>query len=76
MANDTYLTENEFCYRYDVASRTLQRWRATGEGPPYVRLGARRVGYLRTDIEAWMRGRTFASRMAERDFSREGSTLI
>jgi hypothetical protein len=30
--------------------RTLQRWRGTGEGPGYVRLGKRRVAYTRAEL--------------------------
>lgn len=37
---------------------TLVNWRASGEGPPFVRLGARRVRYRRADLERWLRERT------------------
>jgi len=63
---DTYLTEREFSERYHVSARTAQRWRYTGEGgPPFVRLGFRRVGYRLSDCEAWAAARTFQSRAAE-----------
>ena len=63
---DCYLTERDFSDRYNVSPRTAQRWRATGEGgPPFVRLGFRRVGYRLSDCEAWAAGRTFTSRAAE-----------
>ncbi len=64
--NDTYLTEAEFCDRYNVRPRTAQRWRATGiGGPKYVRLGLRRVGYRLSDCEAWAASRTYQHRAAE-----------
>jgi hypothetical protein len=60
-----YLTEQMFSERYLVPRRTAQRWRTTGEGPAFVRLGQRRVLYRLTDIEKWLASRTFASRAAE-----------
>lgn len=37
-----------------LAYATLKRWRSTGHGPPYVRLGSRIV-YLIEDLDAWLR---------------------
>jgi len=48
-----------------VSEWTLQNWRTTGAGPPFVRIGERRIGYRRTDIDAWARARTFTSRADE-----------
>ena len=62
---DVYLTEQQFSEHYQVPRRTAQRWRSTGEGPAFVRLGQRRVLYRLTDIEKWLASRTFASRAAE-----------
>ena len=62
---DTYLTERDFAGRYHVSVRTLQRWRASGDGPPFVRLGPRRVVYRERDAEAWAARRTFADRADE-----------
>ena len=64
--SEIYLTEEEFSSRYHVRPRSAQRWRNTGEGgPPFVRLGLRRIGYRLSDCEAWAAGRTFTSRAAE-----------
>lgn len=62
---DIYLTQDDFCSRYHVAPRTAQRWRVTGDGPKWVRLGLRRVGYRLSDCEEWAAKRTFAHRAAE-----------
>lgn len=62
---DVYFTEQQFSERYQVPRRTAQRWRTTGEGPAFVRLGKRRVLYRLTDIEQWLASRTFSSRAAE-----------
>lgn len=64
--SETYLTEDEFCRRYRIGARTAQRWRHTGdEGPPFVRLGLRRIGYRLSDCERWAGSRTFQHRAAE-----------
>ncbi|MBX6373153.1 MAG: helix-turn-helix domain-containing protein [Acetobacteraceae bacterium] len=60
-----YLTEQQFSERYHVSPRTAQRWRSTGDGPPFVRLGPRRVLYRLSDCEAWAASRTFAHRAEE-----------
>ena len=44
--------------------QTLRKWRVTGGGPPYVRLGGR-VAYRRADVDAWIADRTFTSTAAE-----------
>jgi len=33
----------------------------SGGGPPFIRLGKRRIIYRRADVEAWLLRRTFAS---------------
>lgn len=64
-AETIYLTEPEFCDRYKVGRRTAQNWRATGEGPKWVRLGLRQIRYRLSDCEAWAASLTFTSRAAE-----------
>ena len=34
-------------------SRTLERWRSTGTGPRYIKVG-RRVVYRLADLEVWL----------------------
>jgi hypothetical protein len=63
---EIYLNEAEFSDRYlNGARRTAQRWRVTGDGPPFVRLGPRRIAYRLEDCEDWARSRTFRSRADE-----------
>jgi predicted DNA-binding transcriptional regulator AlpA len=61
----TYLTEQEFAARYHLARRTVQRWRQTGEGPAWVRLGQRRVLYRLSDCEQWAAAGTYQHRADE-----------
>ncbi|HEY0200830.1 MAG TPA: DNA-binding protein [Burkholderiaceae bacterium] len=63
--SETYLTERQFSDRYHVAPRTLQRWRVTGEGPRFVRLGVRRIAYRLSDAEAWAGQHVYVSRADE-----------
>lgn len=63
--SETYLTEGEFCSRYLVKPRTAQRWRTSGDGPTFVRLGPRRIAYRLSDIERWATSRTYAHRADE-----------
>jgi hypothetical protein len=62
---NVYLSERQFCDRYHVAPRTAQRWRVTGYGPPFVRLGPRKISYRLSDTEQWAASRTFKHRAQE-----------
>lgn len=46
------LTEKEAAARLALSSRTLQQWRVTGGGPPFLKLGAS-VRYDERDLEQW-----------------------
>jgi hypothetical protein len=60
-----YFSQAVFCRRYGVSPRTAERWRTTGDGPPWVRVGPRRVVYRLSDCEAWAARRTFVHRADE-----------
>ena len=53
--HDEVLTERQAAALLKVGERTLQRWRAEGQGPAVLRLGGRRLGYLRSDVISWAR---------------------
>jgi len=57
-------TQKQLSKRIERPERTIERWRSTGDGPPFVRLG-RLVAYREEDVERWLASRTFASRAAE-----------
>jgi predicted DNA-binding transcriptional regulator AlpA len=40
-----------------LAVSTLEKFRLTGEGPKFVRIGVRAVGYLVEDLDQWLQGR-------------------
>jgi predicted DNA-binding transcriptional regulator AlpA len=40
---------------------TLEKFRITGEGPQFVRIGVRAVGYQISDLQDWIRARVRSS---------------
>jgi predicted DNA-binding transcriptional regulator AlpA len=44
-----------------LSHHTLNTMRVRGGGPPFIRVGARRVMYSLADISAWLDGRTRTS---------------
>lgn len=51
-----FLTQREVADLLRLPARTLEDWRQTRSGPPYVKLG-RHVRYDRDDLLAWVRER-------------------
>lgn len=60
-----YLDEKRVAQALSVSTRTLQRWRRDGGGPPYIRAGSRRVVYDARAIENWSDAHSFPHRAAE-----------
>ena len=54
VALDPVLSEKQLLDWLGIASATASRWRAVGEGPAYVQLGPRRIGYRRSVVERWL----------------------
>ena len=52
MQSKLCLTQKELARRWAISHRTLERWRWTGEGPDYLKLGGR-VIYRLEDITAF-----------------------
>ncbi|MGD0635403.1 MAG: helix-turn-helix domain-containing protein [Beijerinckiaceae bacterium] len=63
--NDRYLSEDEFCEQFKIAPRTAQRWRQTGDGPKWVRIGKRFIRYRQGDAREWVKAHTFEHRADE-----------
>ena len=49
------LNQNEVAKRWHISPRTLEQWRWLGNGPRYVKIGAR-VLYPESEIEAFEHG--------------------
>jgi predicted DNA-binding transcriptional regulator AlpA len=65
MANgDTLLTEREVAEQFKVSMNTLARWRLTGDGPKYKKLGdgkGARVRYRQADVDAYIEEHVWSS---------------
>lgn len=55
-----HLNQRQLAHRWCMSSRTLERWRWTGEGPKFLKLGGRIV-YREDDVEAYEAERLHAS---------------
>ena len=56
----THLNQVELAARWKISPRTLERWRWTGDGPRFVKLGGR-VVYRLEDVEEYEREQIRAS---------------
>ncbi len=54
---DAILSEREIANWLGVSTATLQRWRAQGYGPTWMRLSERRLGYRTSEIDRWLKSR-------------------
>lgn len=48
------LTQAETAELLRLSERTLERWRVSGDGPVFCKLGKKRVLYRRDDLEKWI----------------------
>lgn len=56
--NAVLLSEREAAAVLGLKPRTLENWRQSGDGPPFVRISSRCVRYRPADLEAWADART------------------
>lgn len=61
MSLDVLLTVEEAAARLKLSKHTLNRWRVTGEGPPFVKYGPRLVRYGVAKLEEWEQARVRGS---------------
>ena len=57
MSSEVLLTVEDAAARLKISKHTLNRWRGTGEGPPYIKSGPRLVRYEVAELDAWARER-------------------
>jgi predicted site-specific integrase-resolvase len=55
-----HMNQVELAARWKISPRTLERWRWTGDGPCYLKIGGR-VVYRLEDVEAFEQGQLRAS---------------
>jgi len=56
----THLNQVELAARWKISPRTLERWRWTGEGPAFIKIGGR-VVYRLEDVEDYEANRHCSS---------------
>jgi len=61
MSSEVLLTVEDAAARLKISKHTLNRWRVTGEGPPFIKSGPRLVRYDQAVLDAWARDRTRSS---------------
>ena len=61
MSAEILLTVEEAATRLKISKHTLNRWRVTGEGPPFVKYGPRLVRYAERVLDEWAGKRTHGS---------------
>ena len=62
------LTSREAAAHLGVQPQTLRKWRVSGKGPTYIRLGnspRARVAYRLRDLDQWLDARSYESTAAE-----------
>ena len=57
-ALEALFTEKQVSSWLGISPPSLQRMRSNGSGPAFVQLSARRIGYRKSAIEAWLSART------------------
>lgn len=61
MDQDALLTVEDAAARLKISKHTLNRWRVTGEGPPFIKYGPRLVRYVVASLDAWALDRLYAN---------------
>jgi len=51
------LTTEQAAAHLALGRSTLGKWRCAGTGPKFIKLGLRRVGYHKTDLDEWIAAR-------------------
>jgi hypothetical protein len=54
---DDLLNQKEVAAEWGVSEKALEKWRLTGEGPPYIKMGKGRCGrirYRRSDVSKFV----------------------
>ena len=67
-----HLRQAEVALRWCVSHRTLERWRWTGQGPRFLKVGGR-VVYRIEDIEAYEAGQLRTSTLRPEPSARAGA---
>lgn len=56
-----FLSTKAAAERLGYSESTLEKYRHTGDGPPYLKIGKGRIAYDVTELDRWARSRSFRS---------------
>ena len=68
----TLLNTEQAAKRFGLSPRTLERYRVTGEGPEYVKMG-HAVRYSLSALRRWIKGRTRRSTSDDGELKKDGN---
>jgi len=54
---DDLLRTTDAALLIGIETRTLEKWRVTGLGPPFVKISNRAVRYRHKDLQEWVNAR-------------------
>jgi excisionase family DNA binding protein len=66
------LTTDQAATHLAVGRSTLEKWCCTGAGPKFIKLGLRRVGYHKADLDEWIAARPRRNSTSEIEMSLRG----
>jgi hypothetical protein len=61
MSDPVFLPTSKAAARVNAAPSTFEKMRVRGDGPPYIRITARKIVYAVDALDSWARARTFSS---------------
>ncbi len=56
--DDTLIRRADLPRYLPIAAQTAARWAVEGQGPPFIKVGARLVAYRAGDLREWLQSRT------------------
>ena len=62
--DSSLFTPSELSDFLGVSLSTLERWRCQGEGPPFIKIGRRRIAYRSRAVRQWLEAQERSSTAA------------
>ncbi len=56
--DDTLIRRADLPRYLPIAAQTAARWAVEGQGPPFIKVGARLVAYRAGDLREWLQSQT------------------
>lgn len=64
-SSEEFLTTQQLASALHISRRTIEGWRVTADGPPFIRAGSRRVIYRWGSVLDWLASREVISTSEE-----------